>query len=58
MLKLAFLSLTDFASFSNPPYPLKINYIFITPIQQEEAVESRHPYSLFLGVWLWLFYKL
>jgi hypothetical protein len=50
MLKLTFLSLTNFSNFPTPSGPFK--EFLVTPTQQGEAMESRQPDSLGLGVWL------
>lgn len=56
-MKANFLNLTKFSNIPIPPHPLK-KLFFITPIRQEEVMETRDPNSLGLGVWLWLLYKL
>jgi hypothetical protein len=47
MLKLAFLSLTNFSNFPNPRHPFK--KVFITLIQQEEVVRVVIPIP-----WVWV----
>jgi hypothetical protein len=56
MLKLSFLCLTKVSNIPTPTYPFK--ECFVTPIQQEEVMESHQRDPFVLGVWLQLFYKL